>query len=128
MRATTYLAAIFLICTTSGALQAKSAHSTSIEIKGTTWLFTNKAGTRVRASIDRNGNYIDQSVAGKHLDHGTALMKDGKACFTSAMNKDGEICWTMRAVKIGHSMVTTNNRGEKLRATRVKYTPLGMPK
>lgn len=128
MRAIAYFAAVLLIFTSSAPLQAKTAHSRSIEIKGMTWLFTNKAGTRVRASIDRNGNYIDQSVAGKHLDHGTALMRNGKACFTSAMNNDGEICWTMRAVKIGHSMVTTNNKGEKLRATRVKYTPLTMPK
>jgi hypothetical protein len=56
------------------------------------------------------------------------VMKNRKACFTSAMTKEGEICWTTRPVKIGHSMVTTNDKGEKLTVTRVKYTPLSMPK
>jgi len=57
-------------------------------------------------------------------------MKDGKACFTSAMTKDGEICWTAPryALKIGHSFMTTSDKGEKLKVTRVAYTKLSMPK
>ena len=78
--------------------------------------------------IDAKGNYISNSAAGKHLDHGTAVMKDDKACFTSAMTKDGEICWTTKPVKIGHSMETTSDKGEKLKVTRVAYSPLHMPK
>jgi len=67
-------------------------------------------------------------VSGKHIDHGTAVMKGGKACFTSAMTKDGEMCWTTKPTKIGQSMVTTNDKGEKLKVTRVKYVPMSMPK
>ena len=55
-------------------------------------------------------------------------MKAHKACFTSAMTKDGEMCWTTTPVSIGHSMVTKNDKGRKLTVTRVKYTPLSMPK
>ena len=55
-------------------------------------------------------------------------MKDKKACFTSAMNKDGEVCWTTKPVKIGHSMTTTSDKGQKLTVTRVKYVPMSMPK
>ena len=61
------------------------------------------------------------TVGGKHIDHGTAVMKDGKACFTSAMTKDGEGAGRPRPGQIGHSMVTTSDKGEKLRVTRVAY-------
>jgi hypothetical protein len=79
-------------------------------------------------SIDAQGNYIENSVAGKHVDHGTAMMKDDKACFTSAMTKEGEVCWTTKPVKVGQSMTTTSDKGEKLKVTRVAYKPLKMPK
>jgi len=77
-----------------------------------------------------DGNYIENAVNGKHVDHGTAVMKGDKACFTSAMTKEGELCWTTppHAVKIGHSFVTTSDKGRKLRVTRVKYVKLEMPK
>ena len=55
-------------------------------------------------------------------------MKGNKACFTSAMTKEGEDCWTTRPVKIGHSMVTANGKGRKLKVTRVAYVKLSMPK
>ena len=49
----------------------------------------------MQESVDADGKYI--TVSGKeHIDHGTAVMKDGKACFTSAMDKQGEVCWTTR--------------------------------
>jgi hypothetical protein len=56
-------------------------------------------------------------------------MKDGKACFTSAMTKEGEDCWTTppHALGIGRSFVTHNDKGRKLKVTRIKYTVLKMP-
>jgi len=45
----------------------------------------------MQESVDANGNYIITSGA-EHIDHRTAVMKDGKACFTSAMTKEGEEC------------------------------------
>ena len=64
------------------------------------------------------------------MDHGTAVMKDGKACFTSAMTKEGEVCWTTPkyALKIGHTFNTTSDKGQKLKVTRVAYAKLSMPK
>ena len=53
-------------------------------IHETTWEFT-EDGKPMQESIDANGNYITTSGA-EHIDHGTVVMKDGKACFTSAMN------------------------------------------
>ena len=100
----------------------------AFQLNETTWLYTDKKGTKVRESIDSSGNFIAQTRAGKHLDHGTAVMKDDKACFTSAMTKDGEICWTTSPVKVGHSMKTVSDKGEKLKVTRVAYVKLSMPK
>ena len=106
------------------AAPAKAA----FQLNETTWLFTDKKGNKVRESIDSDGNFIAQTRAGKHLDHGTAVMKDDKACFTSAMTKEGEVCWTTKAVKIGHSMNTVSDKGEKLKVSRVAYVKLSMPK
>ena len=73
----------------------------------TTWEFTDaKSGKAVQESVDAAGKYI--AVSGKeHFDHGTAVMKDGKACFTSAMDKEGELCWTDPMVAIGSSGEST---------------------
>ena len=74
----------------------------------------------IQLSIDGTGNYI--SSAGKdHMDHGTAAMKDGKLCFTSAMTKDGEICWTDPKLAVGASGETVSSKGEKLIVKRVAY-------
>ena len=100
----------------------------AFQLNGTTWTFTDKDGMNVQESIDAKGNYIANSAEGKHLDHGTSVMKGDKACFTSAMDKKGEICWTTKAVEIGQSMETTSDKGEKLTVTRVAYVPLEMPK
>jgi acid phosphatase class B len=124
-----------IICLTAAAILfagstpvlAKAAKPAPFQIDTTSWLFTEK-GTRTRMSVDADGNYITQSVAGKHLDHGTAVVKDDKVCFTSKMTKEGEVCWTTHPVKVGHSMKTVSDKGEKLTVTRVKYTPLSMPK
>lgn len=106
---------------------AQGNKSAAFQLNETTWTYTHK-GTKTRESVDANGNYIGNSVAGKHLDHGTAVMKGDKACFTSAMTKEGEVCWTTAPVKIGHSFVTTSDKGEKLKVTRIKYVPMSMPK
>jgi hypothetical protein len=115
----------------SGQIEAKAKPApakAAFQLNETTWLYTDKKGTKVRESIDSDGNFIAQTRAGKHLDHGTAVMKDDKACFTSAMTKEGEICWSTRPVKVGHSMNTVSDKGEKLKVTRVAYVKLAMPK
>jgi hypothetical protein len=130
MRLTICITAALALCAYSSQAGAKTApakHAT-FQLNGTTWLFTDKKGTKVRESIDSDGNFIAQSRAGKHLDHGTAVMKDDKACFTSAMTKEGEVCWTTTPVKVGHSMKTVSDKGEKLKVTRVAYVKLMMPK
>ena len=132
MRLTISLAVAVALCAGSsvvGAPAASKPAASKFQLKSTTWTYVDP-GKKVKAreSIDESGNYIENAVSGKHIDHGTAVMKDGKACFTSAMTKEGEMCWTTRPVKIGHSMVTTNDKGKKLKVTRVHYTPMEMPK
>lgn len=127
MRATICIAAAAVLCAGSTALGAKTAKHATFQLNQTTWTFTDKKEGRVKESIDADGNYITQTIAGKHLDHGTAVMKDGKACFTSKMTTEGEICWTTTPVSVGHSILTTSDKGEKIRVKRVKYTPLKMP-
>jgi len=92
----------------------------------TTWEFTDaKSGKAMQESVDAAGKYI--AVSGKeHIDHGTAVMKDGKACFTSAMTKEGEVCWTDPMVAIGASGETTSDKGEKVAIKRTDYVPLTM--
>ena len=126
MRLTICLAAAFALCATAAPVAAKTA---PFQLNKTSWTYVDK-GSRVRESIDADGNYITNSVAGKHLDHGTAVMKDDKACFTSAMTKEGEECWSTpgHELKIGHSFVTHNDKGRKLKVTRIAYRPLSMPK
>ena len=128
MRLTICLAAAAVTLANSAPTLAKPAKAPAFQLMQTTWLFTDPKGVKVRESIDAKGNYIANSRAGKHIDHGTAVMKADKACFDSAMDKEGEICWTTKPVKIGQSMTTTSDKGEKLKVTRVKYMPLKMPK
>ena len=92
----------------------------------TSWEFTDtKTGKPMQESVDATGKYIIVSGT-EHIDHGTAVMKDGKACFTSAMDKEGEVCWTDPMAAIGQSGETTSDKGEKLTVKRVAYTPLTM--
>ena len=125
MRLTICIAAAAVVCSASAL-----AKPTTFQIKQTTWTFTDKKEGKVKESIDAGGNYIAETIHGKHLDHGTAVMKSRKACFTSAMDKEGEVCWTTprSALGIGHSFLTTSDKGEKLKVTRVKYAKLSMPK
>jgi hypothetical protein len=120
MRLTICLMAATVLVASSGASAAPPA--AAFQLNETSWTFTDKDGTAVQESIDAAGNYVGSSGA-KHLDHGKAVMKDGKACFTSAMNKEGEICWTTKPVAVGESMDTVSSKGEKLTVTRVAYVP-----
>ena len=95
--------------------------SDAFQINSTSWEFTDKDGAQ-QESIGPDGKYVVHAGA-KHIDHGTAVMKDGKACFTSAMTKGGEECWTTKPVAIGGSMDTTSDKGKKLTVKRVRYTP-----
>ena len=126
MRLTICLSVAIALCATSTPLAAKAA---PFQINETTWAFIDH-GKKVRETIDADGNYIENAVSGKHVDHGTAVMKGKKVCFTSAMTKEGELCWTTPryALKIGQSFVTTSDKGRKLKVTRVAYTKLSMPK
>jgi hypothetical protein len=128
MRAVIYLAAALAVTASSALLQAKTAQATPFNIKGTTWVLRDKTGSKIRESVDPDGNYVANTLGGKHVDHGTAVMKGTKACFTSAMDKKGEVCWTTQPVKIGQVMRTTSDEGEKLKVTRVKYVPMKMPR
>lgn len=127
MRITICLTAAIVLCASSAVADAKAAKHAAFQLNNTTWTYTDH-GKKVRESIDADGNYIENAVSGKHVDHGTAVMKGGKACFTSAMTKQGEVCWTTRPVRIGNSMVTTSDKGQKLKLTRLAYVKLSMPK
>ena len=104
---------------------AAEATPAAFQLNETTWTFT-RNGDAIQESIDASGNYI-ANAGGKHVDHGTSVMKDGKACFTSAMDKEGETCWTTQPTEIGQSMETTSDKGEKLTVKRVAYVPMSMP-
>jgi hypothetical protein len=128
MRLTICLAAAAVLCAGSALTAKAAAKHATFQLDGTTWTYFDKnAKANARMSIDADGNYIENAISGKHIDHGTAVMKDSKACFTSKMTKDGEICWTTHPTSIGHSMITTSDKGEKLKVRRVKYTALKMP-
>src|SRR5437868_8510725 len=121
--------ALTLLVGGSTALPAKPTKAAAFQLNETSWTYVDPdKKVKARESIDASGNYIENAVSGKHIDHGTAVMKGNKACFTSAMTNEGEDCWTTHPVKIGHSMVTTDDKGKKLKVTRVAYKPLSMPK
>lgn len=107
---------------------ANASGTALASINETSWEFVDpKSKKEVISSVDATGKYIDQTKTGnEHLDHGTAVMKDGKACFTSAMNTDGEVCWTDPMLAVGQSGETTSSKGETLTVKRVAYVPLTM--
>ncbi len=106
-------------------MEAPAPTPAGFQLNETTWTFT-QDGKAIQESIDASGNYIANS-GDEHVDHGTAVLKGDKACFTSAMNQEGEVCWTAAATEIGQSMETTSDKGEKLTVTRVAYVPMTMP-
>lgn len=93
----------------------------AFNINETSWEFTDaKTKKPIQESVDATGKYIATSGT-EHFDHGTAVMKGGKVCFTSAMNKDGEMCWTDPKAEVGASGETVNDKGEKLTVKRIAY-------
>jgi hypothetical protein len=91
----------------------------AFQLNETTWEFT-MDGKAQTETIDASGNYVAWA-GNEHIDHGTSVMKDGKACFTSAMDKEGEVCWTTQPTEIGQSMDTTSDKGDKLTVKRVAF-------
>ena len=100
---------------------APAATPAAFQINETSWEFT-REGKATTESIDANGNYVAWSGA-EHIDHGTVVMKNDKACFTSAMDQEGEVCWTTQpqGLEIGQSMETTSDKGEKLTVKRIAF-------
>ena len=103
---------------------ANAAGTALASINETSWEYT-EDGKPMQTSVDASGNYITNSGT-EHVDHGTAAMKDGKVCFTSAMDQEGEMCWTDPMLAEGASAESTNDKGEKLVVKRVAYVPLTM--
>jgi len=103
----------------ANATDANMAVPAAFQINETSWEFTRK-GKATTESVDSSGNYVAWSGA-EHIDHGTAVMKDDKACFTSAMDKEGEVCWTTSPTEIGQSFETTSDKGEKLTVKRIAF-------
>ena len=100
---------------------ANAATPAAFSLNETSWEYVHpKAKKAVQLSVDASGNYITWAGA-EHVDHGTAVMKDGKACFTSAMNKDGEMCWTDPKLEPGASGETVNDKSKKLAIKRIAY-------
>jgi len=129
MRVTLCALALTSVLAGSSLVAKPAATPAEFQLNETSWTYVDP-DKKVKAieSIDASGNYIENAVSGKHIDHGTAVMKDGKACFTSAMTNEGESCWTTHPTKIGHMMKTMNDKGKKLTVTRVAYKPMSMPK
>src|SRR3954451_6964681 len=120
---------LIAVVTLASAATPAVAKGPAFQINETTWTYVDPDHkVKAKESIDANGNYIENAVSGKHIDHGTAVMKGDKVCFTSAMSNDGESCWTTHPVKIGHTMLTTSDKGEKLKVTRIPYVKLSIPK
>ena len=110
----------------ANAADANLTGTALASINETTWEFTDAETKKpMQLSVDAAGKYITNSGT-EHIDHGTAAMKDGKVCFTSAMDKEGEVCWTDPMVALGQSGESTSDKGEKLVVTRTEYVPLTM--
>ena len=103
---------------------ANVADEAAFSINQTSWEYVDpKTKKAVQETVDASGNYVTWAGS-EHIDHGTAVMKDGKACFTSAMNADGEMCWTDPRLEPGASGETVNDKGEKLAIKRIAYLPV----
>ena len=110
----------------ANAADANAAGAELASLNETTWEYTDPETKKpIQESVDAAGKYISNSGT-EHVDHGTVAMKDGKACFTSAMKKEPESCWTNPNLAEGQSGETTSDKGEKLTVKRVAYVPLTM--
>ena len=99
---------------------ANMAMPAAFQINDTSWEFT-QDGKAQTMSVDASGNYVSWSGT-EHVDHGTAVVKGDKVCFTSAMDQEGEVCWTTSNVDVGQSFETTSDKGEKLTVKKIAYT------
>ena len=106
---------------TNAAMAANEVAPAAFQLNETAWEFT-RDGKAQSETIDASGNYVVTAGA-EHIDHGTTVMKEGKACFTSAMTDEGEVCWTVQPTEIGQSFEAVSDKGEKLTVKRVAYTP-----
>ena len=111
--------------TNAASLEANADAAAPIDYKETSWEYT-EDGKPMLESIDASGNYIVVSGT-EHIDHGTAVVKGSKICFTSAMNDEGEDCWQDPKLEIGQSGESVSDKGEKVTVKRVAYQPLTMP-
>jgi hypothetical protein len=102
----------------------EAAPASSWTINETSWEFT-VDGSPMQESIDAAGNYVINAGT-QHIDHGTAVMKDGKVCTTSAMTSEGEVCWTLAPLEVGASGDAVSDKGQKLTVKRVAYAPITM--
>ena len=118
------LAADANIAVDANLADANAAGTALTTINETSWEYT-QDGKPVQLSVDATGNYIINSGT-EHVDHGKVVMKDGKACYTSAMTKEGEECWSDPMLAVGGTGETTSDKGEKLTVTKVAYAPLTM--
>jgi hypothetical protein len=123
MRVAVFVTALAFCCVAGVPAQGKASPS-KFKLNGITWVFVEEHGAKVRETVDHDGNYVARTFVGKELDHGTAVMKGSKACFTSEVDNSGEVCWTTRPLNIGQSTVSTSDKGEKLKVTRVKYVAM----
>jgi hypothetical protein len=123
MRVAVFVTALAFCCVAGVPAQGKASPS-KFKLNGITWVFVEEHGAKVRETVDHDGNYVARTFVGKELDHGTAVMKGSKVCFTSEVDNSGEVCWTTRPLNIGQSMVSTSDKGEKLKVTRVKYVAM----
>ena len=98
---------------------ANMAMPAAFQINDTSWEFT-QDGKAQTMSVDAGGNYVSWSGT-EHVDHGTAVVKGDKVCFTSAMDKEGEVCWTTSPTEVGQSFETTSDKGEKLTVKRIAF-------
>lgn len=112
--------------TTADAVVDEAPVMAANDVMGTSWSWTDETGSYVE-TIDADGNYITDTADGEHADHGTAVMKDGKACFTSAMTDAGERCWTVPDHAVGDTVTVVGDDGTELEVTRTEYTELSMP-
>ena len=128
MHKTILVAALAALAACSGVYTAKETEAASVlaafPINQTSWEYVQN-GKLLQLSVDVGGNYIITSGT-QHVDHGTAMIKNGKFCFTSAMTKEGENCWTNPKLNVDASGETVSDKGEKLQLKRVIYVPRAM--
>ena len=79
MRLTICLAVALAICANSAPALAKHhAKPAAFQLTAPHWTLLDKKDGKLKELIDADGNYITQTIGGKHIDHGTATMKDAK--------------------------------------------------